>query len=366
VPELRSRTAASPAEIARRALVASIIVLGLAVLALVLWKIRLVVFLLFFGIVIASAIRPGVERLREHGIPRGFGIALHYAAVAVVVGLLLWLAVPRAVSQVQNAISSLPQTRAQLKQEARRSHGLKRELLVGVERRLEDLPSGSRLLSPSIEVTRQAAEILVGIFFLFASAAYWIFERERTERVVLSLVPRRKHEVVSETWRLIDLRLGAFVRGQILLVLLVGTVLSLLFWSIGEPYWLLVGAFAGIVELVPLLGPLLAGGLAVGVGFSASWETALYAGLVVLAVRMVEDYVVVPRVLGDAVGLSPLIVLVAVSAAGVLLGGVAVLLAVPLAAVVATVVEVVVLKKDPARQEVPSVILSPPDSETTG
>ena len=303
MPELPGRTAASPGEIARRALVASLIVLALAVLALVLWKIRLVVFLLFFGIVIASAVRPGVESLQRRGVPRGAGVALHYVVLGIAVGLVLWLAVPRAVSQVQSAISGLPDTRAQLRSEAERSRGIKHDLLIGVERRLADLPSGDDLLSPTVELTRKAVEVLVGVFFLFASAAYWIFERERAERVLLTLIPHRRREVVRNTWNLIDLKLGAFVRGQVLLVALVGSVLSLLFWAIGEPYWLLIGVFAGIVEIVPLLGPLIAGALAVGVGLSASWETGLYAGLIVLAVRLAEDYVVVPRVLGDAVGL---------------------------------------------------------------
>ena len=72
--------------------------------------------------------------------------------------------------------------------------------------------------------------------------------------------------MIRDTWTLIDLRLGAFVRGQLLLIAAVGTALSLLFWAIGEPYWLLVGAFAGLVEIIPVIGPLAAGGLAVGVG----------------------------------------------------------------------------------------------------
>ena len=67
-----------------------------------------------------------------------------------------------------------------------------------------------------------------------------------------------------------------------LLILLVGTVLSLLFWAIGEPYWLLVGTFAGLVEIVPVIGPLAAGALAVGVGLTASVHVALLAFACVL------------------------------------------------------------------------------------
>ena len=63
--------------------------------------------------------------------------------------------------------------------------------------------------------------------------------------------------------------------------MLVGTVLSVAFWAIGLPYWLLIGTFAGLVEIVPVIGPFVAGALAVGVGLTVSWQTALAAGLAV-------------------------------------------------------------------------------------
>ena len=151
---------------------------------------------------------------------------------------------------------------------------------------------------------------------------------------MLSLLPRRKRKVVRDTWDLIDLKLGAFVRGELLLIALVATALSLAFWAIGLPYWLLVGIFAGIVEIVPVVGPLAAGAVAVAVGATVSWHTAILAGVAVLVVRLLEDYIVIPRVLGHAVGLSPLLVLVSVTSVTVLFGGFAILFAVPIAAVV--------------------------------
>jgi predicted PurR-regulated permease PerM len=350
-------------DVARRAFVATIVVLGVAVVALTLWKARLIVTLLFFGVVLAAAMRSGVEALHRRGVPRAVGIGAHYVAGAAFLAVLLWLAVPRAVSQVEQAIGTVPTSRAQVAKEARSSTGLKHELLVGLEKRLRNLPSAGEVVRPALDLTRKALELVVGVFFVLASAAYWIYERERAERLVLKLVPRSKERVVSETWRLVDLKLGAFVRGQLLLVVLVGTVLSLAFWGIGEPYWILLGPFAGIVELVPVVGPLAAGVAAVGVGLTASWHVALAAALVVLGVRLVEDYLVVPRVLGDAVGLSPLVVLHAVAGVGVVLGGTAVLLAVPLAAVLATIVDVAVLDKDPAREEVPTLLFPAGDAD---
>ena len=148
-----------------------------------------------------------------------------------------------------------------------------------------------------------------------------------------------------------------------MLIVLVGTVLSIAFWRIGVPYWLLVGSFAGLVEIVPVIGPLAAGALAIGVGLTQSWQVALGAGIAVLCVRLLEDYLVLPKVLGEATGLSPLVVLFSVSAVTILFGGFAVLFAVPLAAVIATVVDVVVRGHDPAEEEVPTVLFPAKDAE---
>ena len=160
---------------------------------------------------------------------------------------------------------------------------------------------------------------------------------------------------------LIDQKLGAFVRGQLLLIVFVAVILSAGFFAIGLPYWLLIGCFAGVVEIVPVIGPLAAGALAVGVGLTQSWHMALFAGLILLAVREFEDYVVVPRVLGHATGLSPLLVLFSVTAVGILFGGFYVLLAIPIAAVLATLVDVVVRNVDPAEQEVPGLLFAAKD-----
>ena len=346
------------AGIARKAFVVTLVGLAVVVGALALWKLKLVLSLVFLGFIIAAAMRPGVEALKRRGIPRGIGVAIHYVVLVGLVGLFLWLVVPRAVTQVQHALD-----KDRIRHAARTSTGIKHDILTGLDKRLRRLPSGGKLVRPAAEITKRAFEVLIGIFFTFATAAYWIFERDRAIDLVASLMPRDKRKRMRDTWDLIDAKLGAFVRGQALLIVLVGTVLSIAFAIIGLPYWILVGSFAGIVEIVPVIGPLAAGALAIGVGFTASWHTALAAGVCVFAVRMLEDYVVLPKVLGEATGLSPLVVLFSVSAITILFGGFAVLLAVPFAAVLATVVDVTLRGRNPAEEEVPTVLFPAKDAE---
>jgi predicted PurR-regulated permease PerM len=339
---------------AKKAAVTTLVAGGIIVLALALWKVKVVIALFFLGIIIAAAMRPGVDWLqRRAGIPRGFGVLIHFIALAGAIALFLWLIVPPAIDQVQQAIGS-----SSIHHEATHSTGIKHQILSSLDKRLRKLPSGGALVHPALTVTKTAFEVLVGIFFMFAVSAYWIFERDRAIALVQSLSPRKHRRIVRDTWVLIDQKLGAFVRGELVLIVFVAVVLSVCFWAIGLPYWILIGAFAGVFEIVPVIGPLVAGALAVGVGLTQSWHMAVFAGLIVLAVRQLEDYIVIPRVLGHAVGLSPLVVLVSVTSIGILFGGFYVLLAIPIAAVLATLVDVVLRDVDPAEQEVPTVMFT--------
>lgn len=346
---------------AQRTALATLVVIALVAASLALWKLKLVIALVFLGMIIAAAMRGGIDALHRRGVPRGAGLALHYIVFAGLIALLLWIVVPRAIDQVQNALGGT--TKAEIHREATHSKGIKHQILTAVDKRLRELPRAGSLVHPVFEFTLKAFEVLVGIFFVFATAAYWIFERDRAVDFVSSLLPRPKRKRLRDTWDLIDLKLGAFVRGEAVLVLLVGTILSAAFWAIGLPYFILIGAFAGIVEIVPVIGPIAAGVLAIGVGLTVSWHVGLAAGICVLVVRLLEDYLIVPRVLGGSVGMSPLLVLVSVTAVGILFGGFAVILAVPLVAVLVTVVDVVVREKDPAEEEIPTVLFPAKEAE---
>ena len=350
---------------ARKSFIATLVAVLVIAGALALWHLKVLVALLLLALVISSAMRPGVEFLHRHRVPRALGVAIHYVAFLAVIAFLLWLIVPRALDQVESAVGTIPTSAQDVAQAAKRSHGIKHEILVGLQHRLERLPQGTGLIHPAVTYGRQALEILVAIFFTFAVAAYWIFEKERAQTLILSLVRRKNRTVTRDTWDLIEAKLGAFVRGQLVMITFVSTVLSIAFWAIGLPYWLLLGVFAGIVEIVPVVGPLFAGVAAILAGLTVDVHTAALAAAAVFGLRLIQDYIVGPRVLGHAVGLSPLIVLVTVSSIGLLFGGFYVLLATPFAAVLATLLDVIVLDKDPAEEDVPKLIFPAKDAETS-
>jgi predicted PurR-regulated permease PerM len=342
--------------IARRALIATAVAVGVVVLALALWKLRLVVTLFFVAITFAAAMRPGVDWLASRRVPRSVGVLLHYLVLLGLVALFLSFVVPRLVTEVQAALNTTPASHPHA--------GVKQQLLDGLQRRLSHFPSLEKVIHPALTAGEEALKVLVGILFTLAVAAYWVFERDRFIDFVTSFIARPKRKKVRDTWVLVDLKLGAFVRGQLLLISLVCTVVSITFWLIGEPYWLLLGIAVALLEIVPVVGPLAAMILTAGVGLTDSWHTAALAVGALLVIRVIQDYIVNPRVLGGVVGLSPLIVLIAVSVVGVLLGPFYVLISVPLASLLVTVMDVVLRGVEPAEEEVPTVLFPAKETET--
>ena len=355
--ELRAEPSAEPAResTARRTLIATLVAVAVVVGAFALWKLRILIALIFVAMILAAAMRPGVERLARRRVPRVVGVLLHYAvALALLAGFLSFV-VPHLITEVQAAISAA--------NSGNHGGGFRGRALDMLQQRLNNLPSANRIVHPALAVGETALKVLIGILFTFASAAYWVFERDAAVDLVTSALPRPKRKKVRDTWELIDLKLGAFVRGQILLITIAATMISTALWIVDEPYWLLLGISIAFLEIVPVVGPLLGLILAIGAGLTVSWQTAAYAGGALLLIRVLQDYVINPRVMGGVVGLSPLIVIVAVSVVGILFGGFYVLLAVPLASLVVTVVDVAFRGREPTEEEVPAVLLSADDSE---
>jgi predicted PurR-regulated permease PerM len=349
----KSRDESLP-HIAQLTLVGGAVVLGVTAATLALWEGRAVVLLLFLAYTLGAAMRPGVDSLVRVGVPRALALIGYFALLFSLVALVLWLIVPVAFDQTQQALADAPRPESATDQGL--VHSIREQALTSLESKLGDISEPNAALSTLVGTLAA----LAGVAFTLAAAAYWVIERDRLVNVVLAVVPHEKRTTVRDTWLLIDLKLGAVIRTKLLLVLMTASILSFAFWVIGLPYFLLVGVFAGIVEILPVIGPLIAGLTAVAAGLTVSWQLGLAAAIVVYGLRIVQDYVINPRLFGRAVHLPPLAVLLAVSAVALLLGPWWVPLAIPLTAVVSTLLDVIVWKADPAEKEVPTV-LAPTD-----
>jgi len=137
---------------ARKAFVATLVGVMVIACALALWKVRIVIALVFLGLIIAAAMRPTVDRLAERRIPRPVGVMLHYVAIVATLALLLWLVLPRAIDQVDQALGGVPTSQQELSRKATHSTGFKHEFFSGLNTRLKDLPSAGNVVHLSVTV----------------------------------------------------------------------------------------------------------------------------------------------------------------------------------------------------------------------
>ena len=202
-------------ETAKRAFVAAVVVVAVVATALALWKLKVLISLAVPRHRHLGGDAPGVEWLAERRVPRGAGIALHYLACSR----------SRACALARRPARARPGAGGPRRRQDPTSPGdleprrttrpaVKHQALVWLRAGSRSLPSAGQALT----IGALAMEVVVGIFFTFAVAAYWIFERERAIDVVASLVAAPATQDAADTWHLIDLKLGAYVRGQGLLI----------------------------------------------------------------------------------------------------------------------------------------------------
>ena len=319
---------------------ASAAALAVAGLAFALWQVRTVLILLLLALTLAAAIRPGVEFLGRHRVPESVAILLHFLVVGGAIALFVWLAVPPALHQIGHALGTPPA----------HATGVRERALTWLQQHLHRLPTGTELLHPVATYGHRAGEAVVAIFFTLAATWYCVSERDSILKLLTALAPESKREKARATYLAIDSRLGTYTRLRFAMVFAVGTVLSVGFYVIGLNYWLLVGAFVGLIEIVPVIGPLFGSVLVLAVGVPQSLHIAGLALLWLVVVREFQNYVVNPHI-GRTVGLSPLVTLLSVAVVGVLFGGLAVILAVPFTSAVATLIDVLVLGHEPPAVE---------------
>jgi predicted PurR-regulated permease PerM len=323
----------------RTAARAAVGAIAVAAIAFGLWKVRSIVILLLLALTFAAAMRPGVDWLRRRRVPEPLAILFFFVLVLGLIGVFFWLAVPPALHQLEQALAQRNVGGVAVDH----STGIRHDVLAWVDRQLRDLPSGNAILHPVAAYGPKATDAVVAIFFVLAATWYWVSERDRMIELLTALAPESKREKARQTFLEIDRRLGSYTRLKFLMVIAVGVVLSAGFYVVGLHYWLLVGGFVSLAEIIPVIGPLLGALLVVAVGLPQSLHVVGLALLVLVAAREIQSYVVNPHLMGRSVGLSPLVTLVSVSVVGILFGAFAVILAIPVTSAVATLIDVFVL-----------------------
>jgi predicted PurR-regulated permease PerM len=334
---------------ARATLQVIFIVLGVA---LGLWLLHalkgvllLVVLSAFFAYLVSPLVdlcgRPVRVRGRARDVPRGLAIVIVYLVLFGSLGTSAYLLLPRVGSQTAQFAQQVPAYLAHVRQRAQGWSGIikpdrfpaaVREALDGMPARA--MTAASQHASTAIAGLMTLLGYLPWLVLVPILAFFLLKDADSFRRGALLMVPRgRLRWRVDDLLRDVNRVLAAYVRAQLLACLLVGVVCTAGFIVINVPYALVLGLLAGLLEFIPLVGPLVIAGLAVLVASFHSLALAFGVFLFLGVLRLAQDYVVYPRLIGHGVRLHPLAVILAILC-GADLGGVAgIFLAIPAVAV---------------------------------
>ena len=313
-----------------------------------LYRLRALIFLLFVAIVIGIAIRPLVEWLQRRGIARNTGIIIIYILIAAVLLGFLALTFPVIADQATQLSQNLPhyysEIRAALVNSGNRllqNIGLRipSELTLFLSR----VPAADGELLTQVAQTVFFANLVVkgilSILAVFLLAYYWTQESSVIIRTLLRLAPLNRRHDIQQFFYLAEAKIGGYIRGQAILCLLVGAAALILYTLIGLPYTLVLALIAGVMEMVPIVGPALGAVPALLAALSTDPDKVIWVLIATGLIQMMENVLLVPRVMKNSMGVNPIIILLSLVAFSSVFGFAGALLALPLAAIIQLILD---------------------------
>jgi predicted PurR-regulated permease PerM len=294
-----------------------------------------VLVLLFLGILLAESIRPIANKLQTWKIPRGAAVMIVYLLLALVLTGLGLILVPPLVEQVREVDDITLELTEWAREEVPPIYDV--VVRLGFEQQVADLGTSltstiTQLIGTLAAVPFQVLGFLFGIVSVLVIGFFWMSATERLNRSVIALLPPKRADAVRDLAGELSQRAGGWVRGQVILMVFIGTVTFVGLFVLGVPYPLALATWASLMEIIPIIGPFLGAIPAVLVAFTESPLLALATAILYVIVQQLENNILVPKVMERAVGLHPILVMVSVLAGGVLYGILGIVIAVPLVA----------------------------------
>jgi len=321
-----------------------------------------VLVLFFVAILLASALEPIVGQIRDRlPLGRGTTILVVYVTFFVAVVVLAFIVVPKAISQGQEIMASLPTFLDSVRTWATT---LRPPILGQSVTELADSVQGilSQSATPDpdqvVEVGATAAEAAVSLATLLTIVYFWLVQHARLQRYLLAYFPADGRAGARDAWNEIETRLGLWVRGQLILMGTMGVATGVAYTVLGLPGALLLALIAAFAEAIPIIGPLLGAIPAVLVAATVSPELAVVVAGIYIVIQLVEGSVLVPLVMRNTIGLSPLLVLLSLLVGAAVGGLVGAFLAVPIVASIEIVLARLQARESPVAQD-PAAIESP-------
>ena len=304
--------------------------LGLALL----WQVRALVVLLFISFVFMEALNPAVTRLEKFKIPRPLAILILYLIILAVVSFAIAGIVPILVEQTTGLVQTLPDTLSNVKIFGTNAIDFSSQFKI-----LENIPGGIAKTAIGF-----VSNIISGFVILFLTF-YMLLEKKNFPKYGQDVFGKKGEEKIITIVERLETRLGSWVNAEFFLMTIIGGLSFIGYTALGLKYAVPLAIFAGLLEAVPSIGPIVATALAALVGLTISPLTCVLAIGVGTVIQQLENNLIVPRIMKQTVGFNPLVTILLIAAGAKLGGVIGAILALPIYLTIETITQVLIEKK---------------------
>ena len=299
------------------------------------WSVQDIIILFFIVLVLVAALSPVVDFWSKK-INRVIATSLVYLLILACLVLIGFVIIPPVATQVRSLSYDLPYLSKQIFP----VFGAWRDVIDFSTQSLTSLASQLQTVSSSIYSTTVGfIGGVVGVFTVLVLTFYLLLEEQGAKNFLHKYLPIQNRETYIEIMQKVGLKMGAWMRGQLFLALVVGVIDFAGLIIIGVPYALTLAVWAGLTEIIPYIGPVLGAIPAIIIALTISPIQGLLVLIFFIVVQQVESNFLVPKIMQKAVGLSPVIIILVLLIGGKLAGILGIILAVPVAATIGVFVQ---------------------------
>ncbi|MEK9186194.1 MAG: AI-2E family transporter [Patescibacteria group bacterium] len=289
----------------------------------------------FLAIVISSALDPLVSRLEKNKVPRLLGTLIIYIAALFGVALIIYTILPLAISELNNLLSSFDRFSGTVFKFIDASAALE-TINQSLTKVADILLSGGTSL---LDVSSRFLGSLALTASVFVLSFYLTVGRDGVEKLLVTIIPSVYEDRAVTLYNRVRSKIGKWFAGQVFLSLAIGFGVFLGLWLLGVKYSLILGILAAVLEIVPYVGPIFSGSLAVLIGLTESLTLGIYVLILFVIVQQIENHILVPAVTSLTTNLNPAVILISLMIGAQVFGFVGLILAVPAAVIFQEVLE---------------------------
>ena len=326
----------------RRIVGATLVLLSVMLGFWLIYRFNQVIFILFVAIVIGTVIRPAVAWLHQHGLPQTVGVIFVYLLLLLLLIGFLLLLFPLISDQSKTIAAAIPDYYQNLREWVIKNPNqtlmsLSAFLPATLPKLMPVQQTGQELMASAGQVAGYVAlltKILFTATIILVLAYYWTLEGPRIIQSYLLLLPQTQRESISDLISAMESKVGFYMIGQAFLCMVIGLMALVAYLLIGLPNALVLALIAGVMEAVPMIGPLLGAVPAGLVALSIAPGKLIWVIISTIVIQQLENSLLVPRIMRKAVGVNPFVTLLSLFAFSTLFGLPGALMAIPIAAMI--------------------------------